>query len=214
MAKRSLARPNTKPQPAKPASQNRAASLAQRRSLSSYVQRGTWRPVFLEALSQLANIGYACQVAGINRTTAYNAKERDPDFARAWDEALEDAGDKLEREVWRRAHDGVPRVKLYIHQGAEVARVVELEYSDQLLLALLRKVRPAQWVEKHQVMMAARVQVGNLEDVTGVDWKEYERVFAEALGLEPADPSASAIEGAYTEAGGHAPEVHPEDSPR
>ncbi|MGC4396004.1 hypothetical protein [Hydrogenophaga sp. T2] len=69
--------------------------------------------LFLSALSDGATIGEAAHEAGVDRTTVYHWKERDADFARAWDEALEEGTERLEREAVRRAMVGVEEPVIY-----------------------------------------------------------------------------------------------------
>lgn len=47
-----------------------------------------WRPVFLAALAETGNIRGSARKAGISQTTAYDARERHHDFARAWQVAV------------------------------------------------------------------------------------------------------------------------------
>lgn len=65
-----------------------------------------WKPLFLEALRNIPVIRHACEAAGINRSTAWRARETDEEFAQAWDEAMEDGVDRAEREALKRAVDG------------------------------------------------------------------------------------------------------------
>lgn len=79
-----------------------------------------WRPRFLEALADLGVIRLACESAGVARRTAYDAREAEEEFARAWDEAIEQGVDVLEA----------------------AARTRALGTSDQLLIHLLKAHRP------------------------------------------------------------------------
>jgi hypothetical protein len=74
-------------------------------------------------LKGTGNVTLAAQGAGIDRTTAYARAARDPAFAVAWREAYEAAVDLLEGEARRRALSG----------------------SDQLLMFLLRGLRPERY---------------------------------------------------------------------
>lgn len=65
-----------------------------------------WKPIFIKALSEYPVIRHACEAAGIERSTAYRARESDEEFAAAWDEAMENAIDKAEQEAYRRAVHG------------------------------------------------------------------------------------------------------------
>lgn len=62
-----------------------------------------WKPVFFEALRNVPVVRHACEVAGIGRTTAYEARERDESFAKAWDDAMEEGIDRAEQEAFKRA---------------------------------------------------------------------------------------------------------------
>ena len=100
-------------------------------------KRGDWRRRFLDALRECGTVRYACDAAGVARSTAYRAREEASTFAEAWDDALEDGLDALEAEARRRALDGTE--KPIFHAGVQVGTV--REYSDQLLIELLRAHR-------------------------------------------------------------------------
>lgn len=120
-----------------------------------------WRPKFITALRDCGVVSYAAEQAGIDRSTAYKARDRNSRFKAEWDDALEEATDELEREARRRALDGVERMKIY--KGAPVlipvvddegivqrdekgelklTPYVEREYSDTLMIFLLKAHRP------------------------------------------------------------------------
>lgn len=77
-----------------------------------------WRAEFIEALRQFGVVSYAAECAGIDRTAAYRARDRNAKFAEEWDEALAEATDKLELEARRRAADGVQRLRF--HKGLPI----------------------------------------------------------------------------------------------
>ncbi|WP_310533152.1 hypothetical protein [Novosphingobium sp.] len=72
----------------------------------------------------------AARVAGIGRSTAYDWRADDPEFAKAWDDAEQEAADKLEAEAWRRA---------------------TVDKSDRMLEILLKAHRPDKFVEKRLI---------------------------------------------------------------
>lgn len=74
-----------------------------------------WKPAFCEALRNVPVVRHACEVAGIGRTTAYEARERDERFGKAWDDAVEEGIDRAEQEAFRRAVVGFEEPVL--HQG-------------------------------------------------------------------------------------------------
>ena len=61
------------------------------------------REQFLAALSQTASVTRACEIANLPRRTVYNWRAMDPEFARAWEVALDLGTDALEDEAIRRA---------------------------------------------------------------------------------------------------------------
>jgi hypothetical protein len=68
-----------------------------------------WAKAFLAALRETGNVGRACKAVPVGRRTAYHARTRDPNFANAWEEAQLEAGERMEEEARRRAHDGLVR---------------------------------------------------------------------------------------------------------
>ena len=104
------------------------------------------RAKFLTILQQSCNVSEAARAANISRTAAYEWKEADPKFSAAWIEAEEIAADKLEREAWRRAVEGVD--KPVIHLG--VITDTFKEYSDRMLEILLKGHRPNKFKDRVQ----------------------------------------------------------------
>ena len=62
-----------------------------------------WRPVYLAALRQVPVIRHALEAAGIDRSTAWRAREADQEFAKAEAEAIEEGIDRAEQEAFKRA---------------------------------------------------------------------------------------------------------------
>lgn len=60
-----------------------------------------WKPAYLAALRELPVVKHACQAAGIDRTTAWRARD-DEEFAKAEQEAMEEGIDRAEAEAFRR----------------------------------------------------------------------------------------------------------------
>lgn len=72
-----------------------------------------WTVPFLGALREYPSVRHACEVARVNRTTAYRRRGEDKAFADAWDEALEEGREALELELMRRAMRGVAEPVIY-----------------------------------------------------------------------------------------------------
>lgn len=62
-----------------------------------------WKPAFLTALTEMPVVSHACRAVGVNYRTAYKTREGDADFAKAWEEAMEQGIDRAEQEAFRRA---------------------------------------------------------------------------------------------------------------
>lgn len=62
-----------------------------------------WKPVYLEALRNVPVIKHACEAAGVDRVTAWRARQDDEEFAKAEQEAMEEGIDRAEHEAFRRA---------------------------------------------------------------------------------------------------------------
>lgn len=62
-----------------------------------------WVARFLEVFRDTGNVRLACHATGISRPTPFAYREKDPEFARAWKDAEEDACDLLEAEARKRA---------------------------------------------------------------------------------------------------------------
>lgn len=68
---------------------------------------------FCAVLSQQCVVGRACDAVGISRQTAYHHRANNPDFAKAWDDAIEHGVDLAEAEAFRRAVQGYEEPVVY-----------------------------------------------------------------------------------------------------
>lgn len=97
-----------------------------------------WREVFLAALRKSPNVSAAARKAGYTRQWVYALRQQDEEFAAAWDDALAEAMDTAEGEIYRRAVRGV--IKRVYYEGDK--KIVVREYSDTLLIFLAKSHRP------------------------------------------------------------------------
>lgn len=65
-----------------------------------------WRRQFLETLSTTSNVARAAVAAKVNIERAYQTRRDEPEFARAWQAAINDGYLNLEMEVIRRLREG------------------------------------------------------------------------------------------------------------
>ena len=123
-------------------------------------RRGQWKPGFLAALRRTGNVYEACSSVGIQRTTAYAARKGQPDFARLWQIALDDAIDRLEYAAWKRATDSSDKLLMFLLQAHRPELYAKRTRQD----IRLSKEKPQQvrlhWPEKsNNVPIAAEVEV-------------------------------------------------------
>lgn len=148
--------------------QRAPAKEAESRAAGLVARIGGWQESFLAALRDTANVRRSADAAAVARSTVYAERVTDAEFARRWDEALEDACDLLEAAAWKRAVEGVEKP---VYQGGQLVGHVQ-EYSDALTLALLKAHRP----EKYRERVDARhsgPDGGAIPITQTLDWKRY-----------------------------------------
>jgi hypothetical protein len=110
-------------------------------------------------------------------------RDEDAGFAQAWQDALEESADLLEQEARRRAYEGVQRLKfdrgklitipvldtegkpVLDGEGLPLTQpYVEHEYSDTLLIFLLKGIRPEKYRERTDVRHSGKIDVSKLSD--------------------------------------------------
>ena len=99
------------------------------------------------------------------RQTVYDWRAADPAFAAAWDAALDQAADTMEREAFRRAVEGVEEPvygRVAKDSDGEIGRITK--YSDTLLIFLLKGARPEKYRERQQVEHTGRLEVEYVND--------------------------------------------------
>lgn len=119
-----------------------------------------WKPTFLAALRELPVVAHACKAVGIERSTAYRARESDPAFATAWDEAMEEGIDRAEQEAFRRAVMGYERPVWY--KGEVVG--TETVHSDALLALILKGRRKKVYAERTELTGADGGPVAQIDE--------------------------------------------------
>jgi hypothetical protein len=93
---------------------------------------------FLAHLATEGNIGKACRFSGVSRSTIQRMRADVPEFGSAFASAMENAGDVVDAEIYRRAVKGVVRP---IYQGGKQVGEVR-EYSDRLLELRAKAIDP------------------------------------------------------------------------
>lgn len=155
-----------------------------------------WQKAFLAALAVSGNVSASAKAAKIDRTTASRRRAADEPFALAWAQALDEAADTLELEARRRAHDGLVRYKFnrkgdpLVFPGTQDP-YYELEYSDTLLIFLLKAARPEKYRERLDVRQETRVTVIEDESWYGNDAHRLAAQGAAPSGADSPGPGPS-----------------------
>ena len=102
---------------------------------------------FLEHYDSLCVIGKAAEATGISRQTVYDWQNTSDAFRVAFDGARQGVVEKLEAEAIRRAYAGIDKAVWYKGRACGVER----EYSDTLLIFLLKGAAPEKYRERHEV---------------------------------------------------------------
>lgn len=110
-----------------------------------------WRPRFLAAFDEHITVSAACVVAGVGRSTVYDERHRNADFAEAWSAVEERTTERMEREGFRRAVEGwIEREEFDTdpETGERVATLRVRKFSDTLLIFFLKARRPGTYRER------------------------------------------------------------------
>lgn len=148
-------------------------------------KQAVWNPskrvrAFLAAYKLTGRITKAADAAGISRWAHYRLLEKSPQYRAEFAKADLIAADSLEDEAVRRAREGVRRPVVY-HGNlvtipkdpndpeSEVITLTEVEYSDTLLLALLKAKKPEQYRERIDAKHSGEISVkkfdGTMEEL-------------------------------------------------
>ncbi|WP_419814397.1 hypothetical protein [Glacieibacterium sp.] len=96
---------------------------------------------FIAALAEHGIVSTALKVVKLAPASAYDLRRRSPEFAAAWDAALEPGLDRLEDRIMDHALNGVPTEVWYAGAHCGHRRV----HQPWIALAALRAQRPAKW---------------------------------------------------------------------
>src|SRR6185295_10657268 len=69
-------------------------------------RRDSQKKRFIETLAAQGTVSHAAQAAGVSRNTAYRWRQDDHEFASLWDEAHENAVDRVESVLYQKALSG------------------------------------------------------------------------------------------------------------
>lgn len=130
--------------------------------------------MFVIAYSQTGRKDKAARAAGVSQTTIYHWRQHDEIFQTAMEKAEKITVELCETEAIRRGKDGY--LKPIYHSGTLVGHV--REYSDTLLMFLLKGLNPERYVERkeiYKVDVAARLREGRARAIAATRGRIEER---------------------------------------
>ena len=133
---------------------------------------------FLAAFSAIGIMTKAAKAAKVSPCQPYEWLKEDglhgDEFRRLYAEAEKHAGEALEAEARRRAVDGLKRFKF--HNGTPIIDpeteqpYFEYEYSDTLLIFLMKGVMPDKYRERQSVDLNSKVEVKDVTVTIDENW--------------------------------------------
>ena len=113
-----------------------------------------WIPAFLESMARGVCLREACRISNTTPSAVYQHRASDEAFRACWDRAVERGTDLLEQEAVRRAYHGTEKPVFY--KGEQCGTVQE--YSDTLLMFMLRGRKPETYRDKEHSGVSVNVQ--------------------------------------------------------
>ena len=138
---------------------------------------------FLDALAAGLSVTKSSKACGIGRRTVYSWRSADEEFSTAWESAYEQGSDALEDEAYHRAVEGIEKPVGW-YQGKPGGTVTE--YSDTLLIFLLKGRRPEKFAESRRVHMTGQMKHEHsrnydLSKLSDDDLNTVERILASSV---------------------------------
>lgn len=110
-----------------------------------------WKVRFIDALKTTGNVLASCRHASVHRSWAYTVRARDPKFFEEWENAIQESCDLMILEAQRRGMKGTKEPVYYL--GKKIGEVTK--YSDNLLMFLIKGIRPETYRENYNVAQAS-----------------------------------------------------------
>ena len=150
------------PQKAKPAKKPKPGTIPRVDGLPGKPTDISWHDRFIETLSTSRSIRTACVEAKVTRTSAYQHKEKFPEFAARWEEAEQMGLDHIEGGLLTRCTEGLKRKK-FNSKGKPLIdpetgkQYVEVDFNETAVLKVLAAKRPGVWGDKSKLELSGHV---------------------------------------------------------
>jgi hypothetical protein len=130
------------------------------------------RDAFLAAYAELGTLTHAAGAVGIDRSSHYKWMDTDPEYPALFAAAAAKGKEAMVREARRRAIEGTDKP---VYQGGKLVGTIR-EYSDTLLIFLMKGAMPETYRERVDISMDVRTVIDRLTS----DPVEREAAIAEA----------------------------------
>jgi len=132
--------------------------------------------IFFEELAATANVAHAARTAGMGKCGAYQRKQRDPQFAAAWRQALDVGFAELEMQLLRHSLEGSARTETVIDGASGAVKLVKTVHSFPHAIAFRVLLAHRDEVERFRQFEAART--GNDDDTATLVRAEMAKIRA------------------------------------
>jgi hypothetical protein len=146
-----------------------------------------WKNAFLAALREMPVIAHAAKAVGVDRSTAWRARQADEAFAEAWDDAMEEGIDRAEQEAFRRAvvgfeepvidkgrlayryerfvnEEGMEQYRLLLDENGQPIPLTTRKHSDALLAMYLKGRRKKVYADRTELTGADGGPVAQVDE--------------------------------------------------
>lgn len=162
--------------------------LAKRNTLRYYGEPFTgWEGDFLDEYRRSGVLGQSAKNARVSLVTVQRRRKRDPEFMQACEEALDIAIDAMESAALQRAVNGTTRKKGVYFKGKQIGDESYQDYSDTLLIFMLKALRPDKYreqVDHNHRIQAMRDEAQRIAEQTGLNADEVLKDALDILGVK------------------------------
>jgi hypothetical protein len=138
--------------------------------MANHTTRTTERDaIFFEEFGRTANVSTAAALAGYSRTSVYEWRRADPEFAKQWENADKVSTENLETALYNRAVFGVTKTEPMMWQGRIIHYKETTDYSDTAAIFLLKARNPEKYRERIEINVNWRAELKQI----GVNPEEY-----------------------------------------
>ena len=145
---------------------------------------------FLQEIEEHGIKAKACRAVGIAYSTLKTHLDKDPEFAKQFELAMEVSGDGYEEEARRRAMDGVEE-DIFDRFGKVIG--TKTRYSDRFLDKMLTAAKPDKYGEKKKVEVTGTIHHEHMLTAKHNIMKKLEKAVGTTIDHVPSTPETLPI---------------------